>query len=65
MYKRVWHIKIFRDGFKFSFFLETSEEHIREYMESELPDFSYRYSGATEEEIDSAKKLRLAIYMYK
>lgn len=63
--RRVWHIKVFKDGFKFPLFLETTEDHIREYMESELPNCSYRYSGATDEEIDNAKKLRLAIYMYK
>ena len=53
----------YQSGLKFPLFLETAEDHIREYMESELPNCDYRYSGATEEEIDNAKRLRLAIYM--
>lgn len=63
MYERVWKIKCARNGFTYCIMIRTTEEKLRGYMETELPEAT-SYRGATEEEGQAAKVLGLPIYCY-
>ncbi len=52
-----------RNGFRYKVFVNATEERLRKYMESELPE-AVNYSGATEKEVEAARLLRLPIYLY-
>lgn len=63
MYKRVWLVTVDHRGFTMKVLVDTTEEKLTEYLKTELP--SYRnYRGATEEDIESARKLGMSIYLY-
>ena len=63
MYERVWNIKCSRNGFTYYIMVRTTEEKLRRYMETELPE-AISYCGASEEEELAAKVLKLPIYCY-
>lgn len=63
MYERVWKVKCSRNGFTYCVMVRTTEEKLRGYMETELPEV-VSYSGATEAEELAAKVLGLPVYCY-
>lgn len=63
MYERVWKIKCARNGFTYCIMIRTTEEKLRRWMETELPE-AVSYIGASEEEEQAAKVLGLPIYCY-
>lgn len=63
MYERVWKVKCSRNGFTYCVMVRTTEEKLRGYMETELPE-AVSYRGATEEEEQAAKVLGLPVYCY-
>lgn len=63
MYERVWNIKCSRNGFTYYIMVRTTEEKLRRYMETELPE-AISYCEASEEEELAAKVLKLPIYCY-
>ena len=63
MYERVWKIKCARNGFTYCIMIRTTEEKLRRWMETELPEAVF-YSGATEAEELAAKVLGLPVYCY-
>lgn len=62
MYNRIWIVYPEIKGFKVAIFVEGTEDEVRDYMESEF-GYMPAYTGATNDEIASAKKLRLPIYI--
>ena len=63
MYERVWKVKCSSNGFTYCVLVRTTEEKLRGYMETELPE-AVSYSGATEAEELAAKVLGLPVYCY-
>jgi len=63
MEKRNWIINCQRNGFKYVVFVNATEERLRKYMASELPE-AVSYSGARESEVEAARTLGLPIYLY-
>ena len=63
MYERVWSVKCSRNGFTYCVMVRTTEEKLRGWMETELPE-AVSYCGATEAEELAAKVLGLPIYCY-
>lgn len=63
MYERVWMVMIEVNHFSSKIFVRATEERLRKYIDSELPDWK-GYRGATDEEVEAAKLLRLPIYCY-
>lgn len=63
MYERIWGVKCYRNGFTYYVMVRTTEEKLRGYMETELPE-TVSYSGATEGEELAAKVLGLPVYCY-
>ena len=63
MYERVWKVKCSRNGFTYCVMVRTTEEKLRGWMETELPE-AVSYSGATEAEELAAKVLGLPVYCY-
>ena len=61
--KRNWMINCERHGFRYTIFVNATEERLRKYMETELPE-AVSYSGATEKEIEAARTLHLPVYLY-
>ena len=61
--KRTWIINCSRYGFKYVIFVNSTEDRLHKYMETELPEATC-YSGATDAEIEAARKLGLPIYLY-
>ena len=61
--KRNWMITCERYGFVYKIFVNATEERLRKYMETELPE-AKGYTGATDEEIEAARILHLSIYLY-
>lgn len=61
--KRTWMVTCERYGFRYVIMVNATEERLRKYMESELPE-AVNYSGATEADVEAARKLRLPIYLY-
>lgn len=60
---RNWMINCERHGFRYVVFVNATEERLRKYMETELPEAT-SYSGATDQEVEAARKLHLPIYLY-
>lgn len=63
MYTRVWTVKCSENGFSYVVFVRTTEEKLRDYMKTELPN-AVSYCGASEKEISAAKILGLPVYCY-
>ena len=61
MYERVWKIKCTRNGFTYCVMIRTTEEKLRRWMETELPE-AVSYCGATEAGELAAKVLGIPIY---
>lgn len=61
--KTTWVINCERHGFRYTVFVNATEERLHKYMESELPE-AKSYSGATDKEIEAARTLHLPIYLY-
>ena len=61
--KRNWVITCERYGFRYTIFVNATEERLHKYMETELPE-ARCYSGATDQEIEAARILHLPIYLY-
>lgn len=61
MYKRHWIVKVTRNGFEFKVMLYGTEKELRNYIDTELSDYS-GYHGATEKEVEAAKTLGMKIY---
>ena len=52
------------NGYVLQLFINTTEDKLKGYLDSELKGKWKKYTGATDEEIACAKKLRLPIYEY-
>lgn len=63
MAKRTWIVICERNGFRFDIFVNATEERLRDYMETEIPE-AVAYTGATEQEIEAARLLKLPVYLY-
>ncbi len=63
MLTKIWVITCQQNGFTYKIFIDTVEEKLHAYMETELPQ-AVSYSGATEQEVKAARDLRLPIYLY-
>lgn len=63
MYNRVWMVTCERFGFTYKVFVNTTEERLRDYMETELPE-AVKYTGATDAEVEAARLLKMPIYLY-
>lgn len=63
MYERVWKVKCSRNGFIYCVMVRTTEEKLRGWMETELPE-AVSYCGATVGEELAAKVLGLPVYCY-
>ena len=61
--KRNWMVTCERYGFRYVVFVNCTEDRLRGYMETELPE-AIRYTGATDAEVEAARLLRLPIYLY-
>ena len=61
--KRTWIIKCERNGFRYTVFVNSTEERLHKYLESELPE-AKSYTGATEQELEAARILHLPVYLY-
>ena len=61
--KRNWMIICERHGFKYTIFVNATEERLRKYMETELPEATH-YVGARDTDIEAARFLGLPIYLY-
>ena len=64
MEKRIWKVTYKFNGFETKIFIESTEQSLWNYMESELGS-RCGYVGASEEEVKAAKMLGLPIYLYK
>ena len=60
---RNWVINCEKYGFRWVIFVNATEERLRKYMETELPD-AKSYSGATDKEVEAARTLHLPVYLY-
>lgn len=61
--KRTWIVNCQRYGFKYVIFVNATEARLHKYMETELCEAT-SYSGATDAEIEAARKLGLPVYLY-
>ena len=61
--RRIWIVTTKRNGFMFKVLIRATEEKLREYIASELPE-AVRYTGASQEEVSAAEDLGLLIYCY-
>lgn len=63
MMKRNWMVTCERNGFRYKIFVNATEERLQKYMNTELPEAT-SYTGATDNEIEAARLLKLPIYLY-
>ena len=61
--KRNWMVICERHGFRYVIFVNATEERLRKYMETELPE-AKSYTGATDQEVEAARTLHLPVYLY-
>ena len=61
--KRNWEVICQRNGFKYVIFVNCTEDRLRKYMETEIPEATH-YTGARDTEIEAARCLGLPIYLY-
>ena len=61
--KRNWKSTCHDFGFKFVIFVNTTEERLHDYIETEIPAAT-SYTGATDQEIEAARTLQLPVYLY-
>ena len=61
--KRNWMVTCERHGFRYVIFVNCTEERLRGYMETELPE-AVRYVGARDTDVEAARTLGLPIYLY-
>lgn len=61
--KRNWMVTCERNGFRYKIFVNATEERLQKYISTELPEAT-RYTGATDNEIEAARLLKLPIYLY-
>lgn len=58
-----WMITCERHGFTYKIFVDSTEERLLSYIETELPE-AKNYTGATDAEIEAARTLHIPIYLY-
>lgn len=61
--KKVWLVKVSRNGFLVCVFVRATEERLHDFIESELPH-AVSYTGASDSELESGLKLGLPVYCY-
>ena len=61
--KQTWMVTCERYGFRYKIFVNSTEDRLRKYIDSELPE-AVTYTGATEAEIEAARTLGLSVYLY-
>ena len=61
--KRNWLVTCERHGFRYVVLVNCTEERLRGYMETELPE-AVRYVGARDTDVEAARTLGLPIYLY-
>ena len=61
--KLTWMVTCERYGFRYTIFVNATEDRLRKYMESELPE-AVSYTGATDKEVEAARLLKLPVYLY-
>lgn len=62
MYTRAWLITVKKNGFTFKVLVSGTEQDMRNYIDSELPDWK-NYVGASENDIKAAQMLDMPIYL--
>ena len=69
MYKRYWLVAFWKNGFEGKMLVYGTEEELWNYLNSEIGGGddrrigNYSYKGATEEEVEAAKLLRIKAYI--
>lgn len=61
--KMNWIVTCERHGFRYVVLVNSNEDRLRKYMETELPE-AISYTAATDAEVEAARMLRLPIYLY-
>ena len=61
--KRVWLVKVSRNGFLYCVFVRATEERLLDFINTELPH-AVGYTGATDSELECGIKLGLPVYCY-
>lgn len=69
MYKRYWLVAFWKNGFEGKMLVYGTEEELWVYLDSEIgggterTTGNYRYSGATDKEVEAARILKLKAYL--
>lgn len=69
MYKRYWLVAFWKNGFEGKMLVFGTEEELWNYLNSEIGGGddrhigNYSYKGATEQEVEAAKLLRIKAYI--
>ena len=69
MYKRYWLVAINKNGFEAKFLVYGTEQELWKYLNSEIGGGderhtgNYRYSGATDKEVEAARLLGIKAYL--
>lgn len=69
MYKRYWLVSFWKNGFEGKMLVYGTEEELWSYLNSEIGGGdsqhtgNYRYSGATEQEVEAARLLKIKAYI--
>lgn len=61
--KRNWIYWFMMNGFKMTVIINGTEDEMRDYLSEVNPNGNGKYSGATDSEVEAAKKLGLPIYL--
>lgn len=69
MYKRYWLVAIDKNGFEAKFLVYGTEQELWKYLNSEIGGGDerhtgdYRYSGASEKDVEAARQLGIKAYL--
>jgi hypothetical protein len=61
--KRNWIYWFMMNGFKMTVIINGTEDEMRAYLPEINPKQNGKYSGATDAEVEAAKKLGLPVYL--
>ena len=62
--RRTWIVRLDINGFRTFIMVYGTEREIISYVESEIPSqYIKSYSGMSDSEVETAKKLKMAVYL--